>query len=81
MSKRSINPLKFFYKSKEWYIKSYCNKSNDFRLFKFNRIIEIKLTDEVFTPTIYPKIDYKQNFKYNKITLYFSKTVAYRVYD
>lgn len=81
MSKRNINPLKFFYKSKEWYIKSYCNKSNDFRLFKFNRIIEIKLTDEVFTPTIYPKIDSKQNLKYNKITLYFSKTVAYRVYD
>ncbi|MFV0424569.1 MAG: helix-turn-helix transcriptional regulator [Bacilli bacterium] len=80
-SKRNINPLKFFYKSKEWYIKSYCSKSKDFRLFKFNRIIEIKLTKEIFIPTTYPRIDYEQTFKYDKIILYFSKTIAYRVYD
>ncbi len=80
-SRRIINPLKFFYKSKEWYIKSYCNKSGDFRLFKFNRITKASLTEKKFIPSIYPEYNHEQEPKYEKVVLRFSKTSAYRVYD
>lgn len=82
---RYINPLKFIYKSKSWYIKAYCIEKQDFRLFKFNRILELNVTDQLFSPSSYPIspetfMDPPQNF-YDKITLCFPKEMAYRVYD
>ena len=38
-SQRKIYPLKMMYRAKEWYVKSYCVDKDDFRIFKFNRIL------------------------------------------
>lgn len=80
-TKRNIHPLKLFYKSKEWYVKSYCTKNNDFRLFKINRILECELLDEDFTPVEFPDLQDTGHNTYNKIILRFPKEMAYRVYD
>ncbi len=80
-SRRIIQPLKLSYKSKDWYIKAYCLKRQDFRLFKLNRILELKLLTKTFIPRPYPEPqDSPQQFC-QTIVLLFSKTIAYRVYD
>ncbi len=80
-SKREINPIQFLYKSKEWYVKSYCLKKSDFRIFKFNRIIDLEITSKSFEPTTYPKVEELENKTYNEIVLKFSKNISHRVYD
>ncbi len=39
-NERIIQPLKLFYKSKDWYLKAYCRLKQDFRMFKLNRILK-----------------------------------------
>lgn len=74
-------PLKMMYRAKEWYVKSYCVDKADFRIFKFNRILEIQMLSEEFVPMEYPKSTDKPKRSYNKISLCFPKEMAYRVYD
>ena len=80
-SQRKIHPLKLLYKSKEWYIKAYCTYKQDFRIFKFNRITDLALLDEHFTPVDFPDLQDDPNGTYNRIIIKFSKEMAYRVYD
>ncbi len=80
-SKRKIYPLKMMYRAKEWYIKAYCVDKDDFRIFKFNRILEVQFLSEEFEPMEYPKTADEPKRKYNKISLCFPKEMAYRVYD
>lgn len=77
---RNIQPLKLLYKSKEWYIKAFCMKKQDFRLFKLNRIIEYTLSDEIFQPMPFPE---KEASPVDDvfIRLRFAKEAAYRAYD
>ncbi len=46
---RTIWPLKLSYRSRAWYLKAWCTKKQDFRLFKLHRILEWELLEE-FTP-------------------------------
>lgn len=80
-SRRSIHPLKFMYKSKEWYIKAYCTAKKEFRTFKFNRIVELELTDKTFSPETYPASPETPDHGCRKIILRLPKEMAYRVYD
>lgn len=78
---RVIQPLKLFYKSKNWYVKAYCTLKQDFRLFKLNRILKWELLEEEFQPTDFPEISDANQQAYEKITLSFPEKMAYRVYD
>lgn len=80
-STRTIQPLKLSYKSKEWYLKAFCMKQQDFRIFKLNRILELELLNNTFIPRPYP--EQKNNLQKicSRIVLLFSKEIAYRVYD
>lgn len=78
---RIIKPLKLLYKSKAWYLKAYCTERFDFRIFKLNRILQLELLDEYFSPIIYPEQEDREVGKYTQITLRFPKEMACRVYD
>lgn len=80
-SKRKINPLKFLYKAKAWYIKAYWIEKQSFRTFKFNRILELEVTDSVFRPTAFPDTNEAPPQRYQTICLRFPKEMAYRIYD
>ena len=80
-SRRTIYALKMMFKAKEWYIKAYCVDRSDFRIFKFNRIIELELLSEEFAPIEYPDSEESPQPDYNRITLCFPQEMAYRVYD
>lgn len=77
---RKIQPLKLLFKSKDWYLKAYCMKKQDFRIFKLNRIIKYELLTESFQPMSYPKENIEEHH-YNTIRLRFDKEITYRVYD
>ena len=81
-STRIIQPLKLSYKSsKEWYLKAFCMKQQDFRIFKLNRILELELSENTFIPRPYPEQNNDLRKICSRIVLLFSKEVAYRVYD
>lgn len=79
--KRIVEPLKLFYKSKDWYVKAYCRLQQDFRLFKLNRIIKWELLEEHFTPLPFPEMQETDGQNDTKIVLRFPREIAYRVYD
>ncbi len=81
IDQRNICPIKMIYKSKEWYVKSYCLKKSDFRIFKITRIIEINQLNETFEPLEYPLKEESPQIKYDTIVLRFSIKMAYRIYD
>ena len=80
-STRIIQPLKLSYKSKEWYLKAFCMKQQDFRIFKLNRILELEVLENTFIPRPYPEQNNDLRKICSRIVLLFSKEVAYRVYD
>jgi len=48
MTRRRIEPVKLWFKSKNWYLKGFCLKRQNVRLFKLTRIRELQLTNEKF---------------------------------
>lgn len=80
-SERVVCPLKLFYKSRAWYLKAYCRKREDFRLFKLDRILCWELLEERFAPMEYPCIEEAEEQGGTGITLRFPQELAYRVYD
>lgn len=80
-NERIIQPLKLFYKSKDWYLKAYCRLKQDFRMFKLNRILKWELLEERFLPMDFPQIQDTSCYADTKIVLRFSKEISYRVYD
>lgn len=81
ISERKIYPLKLSYKSKAWYVKSYCMKKNDYRIFKLTRILDMEVLEEKFSCPAFPEKAEMEQQKYNQISLRFPKEMAYRVYD
>ena len=47
--KRNIEPYYLIFRWSSWYVWGWCTKRKDFRLFKLNRMQEIKETDKSFT--------------------------------
>ena len=84
-SQRTVNPLKIWFKEKAWYLFAYCQKKNEIRQFKINRIKNLTLTIEYFERR---SINYNINSNDNdiskkivKIIVEVDKSQAYRVYD
>lgn len=81
LSQRLIQPLKLSYQSKAWYVKAFCLQKQDFRIFKLNRIIALELLPQTFTPKPYPEPQADCMPACPRISLLFSREIAYRVYD
>lgn len=83
-SKRTVEPLKLWFKEKAWYLFAYCRKKKDIRQFKIARIKNLELTCEHFEREL-KKEDWKNqnnvNGKGTKIVIEVDKSQAYRVYD
>lgn len=47
---RRIEPYQLVFKWTSWYVWGYCLDKEDFRLFKLNRLTELVITEEKFTP-------------------------------
>ncbi|MCL2819597.1 MAG: YafY family transcriptional regulator [Oscillospiraceae bacterium] len=86
MTHRRIEPVQLWFKSKYWYIKGFCLKRQNVRLFKLTRIRELQLTNEKFEPRNLleappePESE-KTESQVVEIILKINKKMAHRVLD
>ena len=81
ISERIVQPLKMSYKSMSWYLKAYCTKKQDYRIFKLTRMIDLEMLTDGFCKSSFPELDETLGQACNTIVLRFPKTMSYRVYD
>lgn len=83
-SKRTVEPVKLVFKSKDWYLYGFCLTKNDFRFFKLTRIKELIVSTDTFTREISDIYKIETTIE-NKCTipvkLKFAPQAAFRVYD
>ena len=48
MTRRRVEPIQLWFKSRAWYIKCFCLLRQDIRLFKLSRVRNLTVTDEQF---------------------------------
>lgn len=53
-SRRTIEPYLLIFKWASWYLWGYCCEKQDYRLFKLNRMTEVKSTGELYEPRQIP---------------------------
>ena len=86
-TRRRIEPVQLWFKSKAWYIKGFCLIRQDMRIFKLSRIKNLKITNKYFPlrdfskthPDIWPEKNKKQ--KLVTLTLKIGPEMTYRVFD
>lgn len=82
--KRTVCPLKLYFKGQSWYLYGFCKLRNDYRFFKLTRIKNIVISDKNFEVSCPDKIFNEDNVFQKRIVnvkLRISKGMAYRVYD
>ena len=81
--KRNVRPIRLVFKSKSWYLYSFCLLRNDYRFFKLTRIKELEMLSETFTQDFTPTKNEKQLQVENTaaVKLKFDRQAAFRVYD
>ncbi|WP_066830593.1 helix-turn-helix transcriptional regulator [Rufibacter ruber] len=59
-TERLIEPIGLFHENNFWYIMGYCHLRADYRQFRTDRMLQIKLTDRPFTREHGPLSDYRK---------------------
>ena len=81
---RTAEPLKLVFKSQNWYLYAYCRTRQDYRIFKLSRIKDLQITVQDFVRSA-PELVFEHArpdiAETVKLTLHFSQTAAYRIYD
>jgi predicted DNA-binding transcriptional regulator YafY len=83
---REVYPLKLSFKSKAWYLKSFCLSENDYLIFKFNRMSNMQILNRAFnrkdyeTPKIEPLEDYLPHDLVD-VKIHVSSHAKFRIYD
>lgn len=84
-SERKVHPLKLVFKSKSWYLQGFCTCRQDYRTFRINRMLDVKITDESFADSGYsaPPIETSltETDSFINLIVVLSPKVAYRAYD
>lgn len=83
-SERTVEPYYLAFQWSSWYVFGYCRERKDFRLFKLNRLCELKKMDIQFEPREITE-DHKDFDRYftdeYQITVLFDPEVKYRLID
>jgi len=61
-SSRIVEPHKLVFKQSYWYLYAFCEDKKEFRLFKINRIVNLKIMDESFKCKTVERIDFRNDF-------------------
>jgi len=83
---REVYPLKLSFKSKAWYLQSFCLAENDYRVFKFTRINNMVVLDKSFhsgdyeTPPM-KSVEEPTTPDFLNVRLRISQNAKYRIYD
>lgn len=85
-SARNVFPLKLVFKSKAWYLQSFCTGAQEYRTFKVNRMLNIEESDTTFerrnfvVPPL-EEVSYPTTSCLVALELAFPPHMSYRVYD
>ncbi|MFV0393738.1 MAG: helix-turn-helix transcriptional regulator [Coprobacillaceae bacterium] len=79
---KKVSPIKISFRWSSWYLVGICNKANDIRYYKLNRIDKLEKTEELFESyTIeHQQEDYFNESKYH-VKAIFNPKVKYRLVD
>ena len=84
-SARTVEPYQLVLKGSHWYLQGYCNKRNDYRLFRLSRMSNLQIQEETFTPRDYQKpiLDFAEIWEtiQTKIKIRIHKSVMDMVLD
>jgi predicted DNA-binding transcriptional regulator YafY len=85
-TRRRIEPIQLWFKSKAWYIKGFCLTAQDVRTFKLTRVKNLALTNESFTEMdLLSSVITSETNGHPKqdvtLKLRIEPLMAYRVYD
>ncbi|WP_313129491.1 helix-turn-helix transcriptional regulator [Anaerocolumna sp.] len=84
-SVRTVEPYQLVLKSSHWYLQGYCNKRNDYRLFRLSRMSNLQIQEETFIPRDYQKpiLDFAEIWEtmQTKIKIRIHKSVMDMVLD
>ena len=82
-TQRKAEPYQLWFKSRNWYLKAYCQEKKHLRIFKLNRIKNLVVTEEFFDKIWKEQENEVNNKLYQDITivLEIDSSMAYRVYD
>jgi len=83
---REVYPLKLSFKSKAWYLQSFCLTDNDYRVFKFTRINNMIVLNKSFHSGDYEILPIKSVEEpappdFVNVRLFISQNAKYRIYD
>lgn len=84
MSLREVNPLQLTYQGYSWYLSAYCNLKSDYRVFKLNKIRNLKITNKSFKKNQFKIPDYFEKYTRNNhekinLKLKFDKSIINRL--
>ena len=82
---RTVEPYQLVFKSRAWYVQTFCRLKNDYRLFRLSRMSELKILEETFTPREYQKpfLDFEETARslQTDIKIRIHKSVLDRILD
>lgn len=85
MSRRTVEPVQLLFKDYTWYVRAYCRKRQDMRLFKVLRMKRVELLEETFEGgrsfPMEAAYENKPRTETQEIVFIIDKKEAYRVYD
>ena len=81
-----VYPLKLSFKSKAWYLQSFCVTENENRVFKFTRISNMAVLEKLFNSGDYEipsikSVEEPPSTEFINIRLLVSKNAKFRIYD
>ena len=86
VSRRRVEPIQLWFKSKSWYLKAFCLAKNDIRTFKLTRMKNLTVNDEVFPvrdllASVAMNTGEPSNRPDTTVTLKIAPEMTYRVID
>ena len=83
---RKVYPLKLAFKSKAWYLQSFCLNEQDYRVFKFNRMSNIDVLSETFDSSSYDSppmksVEEPRPAQHIRLRVSVLPNAKYRIYD
>lgn len=83
-SKRRVEPYKLWFKEKNWYLKAYCLDRHALRTFRFSRMRNVEVMDELFEQRKFKFLEENEDepsFKPIDISMRIDTELEYRVMD
>lgn len=83
-SRRTVEPIRLCFKGGHWYVSGYCQKKEDFRLFRLNRIRELRVEEEIFSvreSVSAAELEEQMQVEMVSLTLRFTEAAGFQVLD